>query len=163
MSLIARIIPLFACLFLLACSNTEEIPVPEDVLHPEQMILVMTDMHLIEGAKIGRKIMGDSILLDEYYHKIFDKYQIDKDIFERSFRFYSAEPPVMDKIYERVLENLNELQGNAPLWEENQIIEEEVLERADSIRSEMKSDSTRIDSINGSKLPQDSVPVDQGG
>lgn len=80
------------------------------------MIAILTDVHIVEGAKIGRKIMGDTLMMDAYYRKVFAKHDIDKKQLEENYRYYSSDPERMDGIYEKVLDNLNKLQVAVPKW-----------------------------------------------
>lgn len=91
----------------------------KDLLSQQQMIDILTDVHIVEGAKIGRKVMGDTLLMDTYYNKVFSKHKINKKLFEDNFRYYSSDPEKMDFIYEKVVENLNHLQIAVPKWVEN--------------------------------------------
>tara|TARA_R110002096_G_scaffold115365_2_gene249903 strand:- start:122111 stop:122620 length:510 start_codon:yes stop_codon:yes gene_type:complete len=146
--LIARISILVLAIFLFSCEskNTDELNV-EDTLSPEKMIEILTDIHIVEGAKIGRKIMGDTLMMDAYYQKVFSKYQIDKKQFEANYRYYSSEPKRMDDIYEKVVENLNQLQISVPKWDEMEALNGENDKRSkDSIESKSLLDSLMKDS-----------------
>ncbi|MEQ9263067.1 MAG: DUF4296 domain-containing protein [Owenweeksia sp.] len=101
-----------------SCSVQEEGDIPKDVFKEDRMITILTDIHLVEGAKLGRRIMGDTVLVDVYFQKVFEKHNITKEQFEHSFGFYSDRPAQMDKIYDRVIENLNSIEVASPRWED---------------------------------------------
>lgn len=148
LNLIARVFILFS-LFLFSCTNEnlQEFMEEENLLSPDQMIEILTDVHIVEGAKIGRKIMGDTLLMDDYYNKVFAKHSINKIMFEENFRYYSSEPKKMDAIYEKVVENLNHLQIAVPKWVENDSVNgRETPTKADSIATRALMDSIMKDS-----------------
>lgn len=119
----------------------------ENLLSPDQMIEILTDVHIVEGAKIGRKVMGDTLLMDAYYNKVFAKHGINKTLFEENFRYYSSEPKKMDAIYEKVVENLNHLQIAVPKWVENDSLSgRKVLTKEDSLKTKVLLDSIMKDS-----------------
>lgn len=98
------------CLVLHSCTNPSEVKVPEHVMPKDKMAEVLVDIHLVEGARVGRDIMGDSLHSDFYYAKVYEKHSISKADFDTSFSFYSQHPKVMDKIYSRAIERLNKME-----------------------------------------------------
>ena len=99
---------------------------PEEVsniIRLDSMSMIMTDIHLIEGAKVGENIMGDSLRAAHYFRSVYDKYQISQARFEESFDYYSERPDEMNKIYEAVIEELTRMEKSPPresLLEEDQ-------------------------------------------
>lgn len=97
---------------MVACAPEEQIPEPEGLLSQEQMVEVMTDIHLIEGARTGLVIMGDTVGgVNEHYKAFFEKHHVSQNQFDSSFVYYSKKPEVFDKIYERVIENLSVIES----------------------------------------------------
>ncbi len=138
-----RLIANIFCIGLLFLGCDESTSPPEGILEEGAMIEVLTDVHLVEGAKTGRKIMGDTLRLETYYAKVFSKHGTDMDAFNASFKYYANHPETMDRIYERVIENLNRMEVNVPKWEE---LEEQ---KQDSSLAEASGslDSNALDSI----------------
>jgi len=97
-------------LLVYSCTNPSEVKVPDHVMPRDKMAEVLVDIHLVEGARVGRDIMGDSLHSDFYYAKVYDKHNITKADFDTSFSFYSQHPKVMDKIYSRAIEKLNKME-----------------------------------------------------
>ncbi len=63
---------------------------PEDagnIIPPDSMSRIMTDIHLIEGAKVGENIMGDSLRVAHYFRGVYEKYDITQARFEESFDY----------------------------------------------------------------------------
>lgn len=90
-----------------APEKTEELPdwiIPED-----KMVEVLTDVHIVEGARIGKKVLGDSSSAKAYYDLIWHKYGITEELYDSSFRFYSRNAERMDLMYEEVLTRLTKL------------------------------------------------------
>ena len=79
---------------------------PETVLTPEQMMPIMVDIHVIEGARNGSIMLSDTNGIEDYYAKVYEKYGITEDQFKSSFAFYSDNPTVFIPIYEEVLDSL---------------------------------------------------------
>ena len=89
----------------LGCS-TPEVQVPQNVLTQAQMIPIMVDIHVIEGARNGSIMLGDTNGIEDYYAKVYDKHGITEDQFKSSFAFYSDHPTIFIPIYEEVLDSL---------------------------------------------------------
>lgn len=96
------------------CSRPAAPPRPAGIISLDTMTLFLTDIHIIEGASTGQKIMGDTLTTDEYHAKVFAKYGATKEQFQESFDYYSGQPELMTKIYEGVIENLNKTQVQPP-------------------------------------------------
>jgi hypothetical protein len=89
----------------IGCASPE-VQTPETVLTPEQMMPIMVDIHVIEGARNGSIMLGDTNGIEDYYAKIYEKHGITEDQFKSSFAFYSDNPTVFIPIYEEVLDSL---------------------------------------------------------
>lgn len=98
--------------FFVSCGG--EVDIPEDVLSPEKMAAMMTDIHLAEGAVVH----APDIRFEprqravDYYAAIYKKHQVDSAVFRKSFEFYAKHPQHFSGVYDQVLENLNKLQLN---------------------------------------------------
>src|SRR5210317_343494 len=101
------ILQIFSLLLLLSCSPTEEEIVPEGLIDEETMTAILTDVHLIEGARTGLTILGDTASnITDYYDAMYEKFEITEEQFDMSFKYYTQHPKVMDKMYEQVIEDL---------------------------------------------------------
>jgi len=81
--------------------------IPDWVIPEDKMINILTDVHIIEGARIGKKVLGDSLYALDHYMKLWDKHHIRESQYDSSFRFYSRNAEKMDVLYEQVLTNLS--------------------------------------------------------
>ncbi|MGB1183697.1 MAG: DUF4296 domain-containing protein [Schleiferiaceae bacterium] len=90
---------------LFACARPVE-PIPKSIIAPDDMVPIMVDVHIIEGARNGTLILGDTNQLEDYYSKLYKKYNITASLFKESFSFYSDHPEHFIPIYERVVDSL---------------------------------------------------------
>jgi len=96
--------------------------VPDSVLSVNNMINVMTDIHLAESwSRINK---SDTIPQDGrlkmYYAQIFEMHNTDVKKYQSSYNYYSNEPVLMNYIYQEVTEKLNLLESeNLNLLKQN--------------------------------------------
>ena len=83
-----------------------EVQIPSTVLSSKAMIPIMVDVHVVEGARNGALILGDTNGIEDYYAKIYEKHQITEQQFKEGFAFYSSHPDIFIPIYEAVLDSL---------------------------------------------------------
>lgn len=121
-------------LILSACGPTapeKSEPLPDWIIPPDKMTDVLTDVHIIEGARIGTSVLGDSLPAIKHYEVLWSKYGITEELYDSSYRFYSRNAERMDLMYEEVLERLTkmstELEAN-PATQSREEEEEEELE-----------------------------------
>jgi len=88
-----------------ACSRPVD-PIPSDIISPDKMVPILVDVHLVEGARNGSLILGDTNQIEDYYAKIYQKYRVSEADFKTSFAFYSDHPDHFIPIYERVVDSL---------------------------------------------------------
>jgi hypothetical protein len=97
---------------------------PDWIIPEEKMVDVLTDVHIIEGARIGQSVLGDSLPAKFHYQKVWEKYNINAALYDSSFRYYSRNAERMDLMYEEVLTRLtkmsSELEANPNKKEEEE-------------------------------------------
>ncbi len=76
------------------------------------MVRLMTDIHLVEGSRMGGKTIGDTLPTRVYFEKVWEKYGTTREAYDSNFRYYVRNAERMDKIYEQVLENLSQLEAS---------------------------------------------------
>ncbi len=90
-------------LLLFACSKT-----PGEILKPDVMANLLTDIHLTDGSMINIPQIPDSIY--KYgmgsYLQVFKKYNTDSAQFRKSYRYYTYHPDELVNIYDEVLKKL---------------------------------------------------------
>ena len=109
-----RFVPLFFLLSILVLSCNEKEPEkPAYLLDEEEMVSVMVDMHLVETAHNLKLIGPDSTNAEynSYFNSIFASHQISKVDFDSSLFYYSTRTQQMNAIYDKVLEELYEMES----------------------------------------------------
>jgi mannose/fructose/N-acetylgalactosamine-specific phosphotransferase system component IID len=96
--------------------NKPDTTPPDPLIPKEEMINILTDIYLTEGAIAYHRLQNkDKKFLEEispvYYKEIFDKYDIDHKILKENLNYYNSDPKTMESILEKVLENLSRLQS----------------------------------------------------
>ncbi|NVO02884.1 MAG: DUF4296 domain-containing protein [Bacteroidetes bacterium] len=82
----------------------------KEIIPENQMIAILTDMHLAESATMLAQGQGKDIQLytNHYYKEILAKNKISKSQLEKSIHYYAFNVKKMDKIYTEVITNLNQ-------------------------------------------------------
>ena len=83
---------------------------PDSLIPQGKMILILSDVHVVEAAfMLGRNDGADNSTGEEYYYRgIFNKYRITRSQFENSMAWYRQDPENYAKMYEKaivILEN----------------------------------------------------------
>jgi hypothetical protein len=102
----------FSLLFAGGCGYPDFQP-PEGVPDATTMKDILFEIHLVEGAKSGQTIYGDSIPVDYYYEAVYRKYGLTAAAFDSAMTVYSRNPGALDAIFEEVIERLMRLEADA--------------------------------------------------
>jgi len=94
---------------ILACRNNE-LPVPAGLLTPAEMLPIVVDIHLVEGARSGNLVLGDTNNLPDYYAKIYQKHNVTEAKFKESFAWYSKNPEKLKLVYEAAIVELSKIE-----------------------------------------------------
>ena len=90
-----------AALFLCACNGKS---IPGDVLQPDAMASVLTEMHIIDGTMYNVMQAPDSLY--KYgagkYIAMFKRLHTDTAMFNKSMRYYSNQPDKLIAVYDKV-------------------------------------------------------------
>lgn len=97
-------------IFLTACSKEKA---PADVLNQQQMIMLMADLHTMDGY-MSSMIYTDSIRKESknLYATIYNSHNTTEKIYEKSMRYYSMDPILLDSMYSSVVSILTEKERN---------------------------------------------------
>lgn len=81
--------------------------IPDSVIQPQQMELVLFDMHIADGY-IGAMPTQDSAkrIATQYYKGIYKKFKIDSAKYQHSLTYYYKNPEVFNDMYKHVLLHL---------------------------------------------------------
>ncbi len=92
-----------------ACEDQKQ-KTPDYLLSEDKMVAVIIDMHLIETANNLKLIPEDSIYQKDF-SSIFATHEVTKEAYDSSLFYYVTKTDRMDKIYDKVLEDLYELES----------------------------------------------------
>lgn len=84
---------------------------PKGVISQGEMVNVLTDIHKLDASMAVRGInYGQFDVKNEYYVSVLHKYGITQAQFDSSVVWYSRNPKSFDRIYDKVIHNLTDLQ-----------------------------------------------------
>jgi len=93
---------------LFACSNSDE-KIPENILSETKFELLLKEIHLVEATFELHKTKGMGKAKNELansYQNIYSEYAISEEDFKTTLEYYSVNPEKLEKIYDKVLEEL---------------------------------------------------------
>lgn len=112
MRILINFILLILLLTVFSCSKPV-VEKPEVLIHEDQMIDILVDIHLAE-ATFNTRRHRDSLVMKSssanFYYSILDKYQVPDSVFEQSFVFYVSQPRKFEKMYRQAMNKLNEME-----------------------------------------------------
>ncbi|MEX0982679.1 MAG: DUF4296 domain-containing protein [Bacteroidales bacterium] len=111
---------LFACIIPFSGCKQEKKITGKEYIHRKVLVRVIADIHLMDGItndmSYYRKYNpGDSI---DLYGPIFDKYNVNREMYDRTIKEYSKYPKLLDEVYDQVLMELKLLQDKIEMEEE---------------------------------------------
>lgn len=105
---------LFLLIFILSACKEKQVN-SKNIYHVDKkkMTELLTDISLAEGNyKVVNKYgLFNTKLIDSSYSFIYKKHNLEKWQVDSSFKFYSNNPELFDKIMEDVVENLDRLEN----------------------------------------------------
>lgn len=94
---------------MLSCESKTNLEKPEDLIPQDQMIDLLVDMNLANGA---RSVKNKNLQKDKnYMYLVYKKYNIDSTRFANSNLYYTSEVEVYKKIFQEVDERLDILRS----------------------------------------------------
>ncbi|MEQ6120981.1 DUF4296 domain-containing protein [Reichenbachiella sp. MALMAid0571] len=96
-------------LILMATSCTKSDKKPENLLSREKMVSILIDVHILESEIQTLRLSKDSsqLLFNTFERELFEKHQVKKEVYKKSFEYYLEGVKEMEKIYEVVIDSLN--------------------------------------------------------
>lgn len=85
------------------CANEEK--APKNTLSPDQMVVILTDIHLAEARvnKLQLRSLDSSLMIfNQLKSEIWKKYKVDTLAYRESYSYYMTHPQQMTRIYEKV-------------------------------------------------------------
>lgn len=86
----------------------------KDRLSEKEMIEVLCEVHLLEEStkRINLRESEKGQFASYHYEKLFEKYDINKELFDKNLKYYQQDLEKFDELYEKVIEKLSSLQEN---------------------------------------------------
>lgn len=109
-------ISLLVFLFLTAACQSEQVRErPEEVLVPDSMVIILTDMTLAEAMK-GMGQSGEIAKIEQtesFYLGIWEQYGISRERFESSYAWYQEDLEGLAELYDGVSKRIKVLEDKA--------------------------------------------------
>jgi hypothetical protein len=100
-------------LFLSSCKQEDQAKSPKDLISEDKMVSIMVDMHIVETASNLKVFPPDSAqqMYHDYFESIYLTHGVTKSGFDSSLYYYATQTDQMNVIYDRILENLSEMES----------------------------------------------------
>lgn len=119
------ILGFFVLIFTAACQHGN---VPEGIIEMRKMISVLTDIHVIDSYVSAAAYDSTTLAASNYYQVVYKKYQIDSLQLQKSLRYYSNKPELLDTMYHQVLRKLETMEQMENINQQRQIKVKQTLE-----------------------------------
>lgn len=102
----------------MGCGGDEDRP--KDLIPPENMVLILRDIHLGEQqvSQMGLRSQDSALVVFQTLERrIYKKYGYDTAAYRRSYLYYAARPDDYQRIYKAVIDSLTAAENrvkNAP-------------------------------------------------
>lgn len=100
----------FGCLLIISLSacTKNEVSIPSDIIPKDSMVYIMMDVHLAEAAvKTAAADTNYKLNIKTYYDLIYKKYNITDSNFNKSLKFYTDNPVLLEQIYQKIAEEMS--------------------------------------------------------
>lgn len=99
-------------LILVASCSESAIKIPDDIIAKDSMVFIMMDIHIAEAGI--KTLPNDSINLNNktYYEFIYKKHSITEEQFQKSLRFYTYNPELLQEIYVKMTEEMSKKEAS---------------------------------------------------
>ncbi|HET6245734.1 MAG: DUF4296 domain-containing protein [Bacteroidetes bacterium] len=107
-------VPLLLLFVAFGCKNNT-VRIPAHIISHDSIVNILADIHIMEALNIQGAInIHDSVkTLENYKLEIIEKYNLDVKRFDTSYAFYTANPQLLDKVYNDILIELSKKKAEA--------------------------------------------------
>ncbi len=100
-------------LFLISCQGEKKETKPAYVIDQDKMVSIMVDMHIVETASNLKVFNPDSAqqMYQNDFASIYLTHEVTKAKFDSSLAYYATQTDEMNVIYDRILEELSQLES----------------------------------------------------
>ncbi|SKB33618.1 DUF4296 domain-containing protein [Daejeonella lutea] len=80
---------------------------PEGILEEKQMVEVLTDLSVVDGY-MATLLYSDTLRIQgkNYYATVYKNHNTSKAVFDKSMKYYSLQPVLLDSMYSKVSKRL---------------------------------------------------------
>ena len=91
-----------------SCHHSNKLKVPDDILSPDSMADILTDVHLVQASqRLGMVLDTADTAAFTSFNYVWKKHRITESEYKKCLDYYSHNPRILDSIYEKVLNNLS--------------------------------------------------------
>jgi hypothetical protein len=107
------ILTVFILLIITVSCENPIVEKPEILIKKDKMIEIIVDAHLAE-ATFNMRRNQDSLVMKssstDFYYSVLKDHQVTDSVFEQSFVYYASFPKQFEKMYQDVMNKLNEIE-----------------------------------------------------
>lgn len=94
---------LFALFFLSMIWSCSQKKKPDHILEEQKMMNIMIDLHIVDGY-MSSLMYNDSTRIKgkNFYASVYDKHKVTRAEYEKSLKYYSMDPVLLDSMYSKV-------------------------------------------------------------
>ena len=98
-------------------NNERPLEKPDELISEKEFVELLYQIQLLEGARTGTTVLGDSIELNKFYAVLYDKFEVNKNQVRNSFKYYHSNPKEMSQYYQWIIDSLRQkvYELNGPL------------------------------------------------
>ena len=132
----------FFILLISSCSN--DVPKPEPFFEHEEMVDIISDLSMAEGARqyarpTQRKVDIEKYTINDYYSLVFEKHKVTEAQFDSISAWYTLHPMEYDRVYKDVMDRLNKLMAEEKNYQKEKKKENDEKMKGIDLRSKQDS------------------------
>jgi len=104
--LLCALLSFSACSFTGKEEAVNPMEAPKDLIAEETFVRLVYEMNLLEGARTGRTLLGDSLPLGHYYQTLYRDFGVSAEQVQRSFAYYHGDAERMARYYQWIIDSL---------------------------------------------------------
>jgi hypothetical protein len=94
---------------LLSCHKHNRTKIPADIIQPDSLVQVLTDVHILQATmQLGYPQTDSATTSQKAFEALWKKHHITESDYQKDMKFYSYHPELLDSVYDKVLSNLAE-------------------------------------------------------
>jgi hypothetical protein len=108
MKIIYKPLTLFVFIIIFSCNNQRI----DLLIEKEKLIKILADVQLAEALVQDERSEFKDSLSAVYYKQIFDKYGVNRALFDTTMSRLGSNPDLMEEIYTQVIKNIEKKEEN---------------------------------------------------